>query len=166
MDDASDRGFSRAPELEDLLNLCRALEREGARYMLIGGFAVILHGLVRTTKDVDLLVDPSPENLRALKRALGSLPDNAVAEVGDRDLVDYVVVRVADEIVVDLMAAAGGVSYSEAVRDGLEIREVEGVRIPLASKELLIRMKDTVRPSDASDVAALRLRIEEQRGSR
>lgn len=166
MDDASDRGFSRAPELEDLLNLCRALNREGARYLLIGGFAVILHGLVRTTKDVDLLVDPSPENLQALKRALGDLPDNAVAEVGDHDLADYVVVRIADEIVIDLMAEAGGVQYSDAVRDGLESREVEGVRIPLASKELLIRMKDTVRPSDASDVAALRLRIEEQRGSR
>ncbi len=56
MDDAADPGFSRAPQLEDLTSLCRALNREGARYVLIGGFAVILHGLVRTTKDIDLLV--------------------------------------------------------------------------------------------------------------
>src|SRR5713101_8158881 len=77
MDDAADPGFSRAPQLEDLISLCRALNREGARYVLISGFAVILHGLVRTTKDIDLLVDPSQDNIRKVKRALASLPDNA-----------------------------------------------------------------------------------------
>ncbi len=43
MDDEADGLFSRAPELEDLLKLCADLNREGARYLLIGGFAVILH---------------------------------------------------------------------------------------------------------------------------
>ncbi len=50
MDDASDRGEPRAPELEDLLKLCASLGREKVRYVLIGGFAVILHGWVRATK--------------------------------------------------------------------------------------------------------------------
>lgn len=44
MDDPGNGPYSRAPELEDLLNLCRALNEEGVRYCLIGGFAVILHG--------------------------------------------------------------------------------------------------------------------------
>jgi len=47
MDDESDGAVSRAPELEDLVALCRSLNREGVRYLLIGGFAVILHGFVR-----------------------------------------------------------------------------------------------------------------------
>ena len=59
MDDPPDRGYSRAPELEDLVALCRSLNRERVRYVLIGGFAVVLHGLVRTTKTIDLLIDPS-----------------------------------------------------------------------------------------------------------
>jgi hypothetical protein len=42
VDDAPDGGYSRAPELEDLLKICAALKREAARYVLIGGFAVIL----------------------------------------------------------------------------------------------------------------------------
>lgn len=37
--------------------------------------------------------------------------------------------------------------------------EVEGVPIPVATKQMLIRMKDTVRPSDAADVQYLRLRL-------
>ena len=57
MDDSPDRGYSRAPELRDLVALCRSLNRENVRYILIGGFAVVLHGSVRTTKDIDLLVE-------------------------------------------------------------------------------------------------------------
>jgi class 3 adenylate cyclase len=125
VDDAPDRGDSRAPEFEDLVALCRSLEREGVRYILIGGFAVILHGLVRTTKDIDLLVDPSEENVRAIKRALGTLPDNAAALVADGDVASYRVVRVADEIVVDLLAEACGISWAEAIASGTEIMRIE-----------------------------------------
>jgi hypothetical protein len=161
MDDAPDRGESRAPHVQDLIGLCQALNQEGARYLLIGGFAVILHGFVRSTKDVDLLVDPSEENIRAVKRALGTLPDNAAALLADDEVLRYPVVRVADEIVVDLLAAACGVTYEEAVQAGSETFRIQGVEIPVATKQMLIRMKDTVRESDAMDVRFLRLRIEE-----
>jgi hypothetical protein len=50
VDDQDDREYSRAPELEDLLTLCEALNAEGVRYVLIGGFAVILHVFVRATR--------------------------------------------------------------------------------------------------------------------
>jgi hypothetical protein len=160
MDDEPDGAVSRAPELEDLVDLCGSLNREGARYILIGGFAVILHGFVRTTKDIDLLIDPSDVNIAAVRRALASLPDNAAAEIQDADVRQYTVVRVADEIVVDLMAAACGVTYNDAITQDVEYREINGVRIPLAGKRLLIRMKDTVRPSDHMDVGFLKLRLE------
>ncbi len=163
MDDAPDRGYSRAPELEDLIALCRSLNRECVRYVLIGGFAVVLHGLVRTTKDIDLLVDPSEANVQALKRAMKDLPDNAIAEVGDGDVRRYRVVRVADEFVVDLMAEACGIGYEEAIREGVERRRLGDVEIPLASVPLLIRMKDTIRDSDKSDLGFLRARIEEEK---
>jgi hypothetical protein len=163
MDDAPDRGESRAPRLEDLVDLCRALNGEGARYLLIGGFAVILHGFVRSTKDVDLLVDPSESNIQAVKRAMATLPDNAAALIADDEIGRYQVVRVADEIVVDLLGAACGVTYSEAAAGGIETFRLQDVEVPLASKELLIRMKNTIRESDAMDVRFLRLRIEEEK---
>ncbi|HXO19253.1 MAG TPA: hypothetical protein VOA87_04925 [Thermoanaerobaculia bacterium] len=161
MDDAPDRGESRAPQLQDVLDLCAALNREGARYVLIGGFAVILHGFVRTTKDVDLLVDPSEENVQAVKKAMATLPDNAAGLLADDEVLRYQVVRVADEIVVDLLASACGVTYSETAQAGIETFKVRGVEIPVASKEILIRMKNTIRESDALDVRFLRLRIDE-----
>ncbi len=57
MDDAHDGPYAREPQIEDVVRICRALNAAGARYILIGGFAVIAHGGGRTTKDIDLLVD-------------------------------------------------------------------------------------------------------------
>jgi hypothetical protein len=161
MDDAPDGVYSRAPELEDLLRLCQALNREKVRYVLIGGFAVILHGSVRGTKDIDLLVDPSEPNIQALKRAMAVLPDNAVALIADDEVAKYQVLRIADEVVVDLMATACGIDYSAALALGIDRFTIQGVEIPVARKELLIRMKDTIRPSDAADVQFLRVKLEE-----
>jgi hypothetical protein len=165
MDDTSDGRYSRAPELEDLLTLCRSLNAEGVRYVLIGGFAVILHGSVRGTKDIDLLIDPAVDNMHAIKRAMAVLPDNAIALVEVDDVQNYQVVRVADEIVVDLLAAACGITFEQAEQEGVDQFTVEDVVIPVATKELLIRMKDTIRDSDRSDVAYLRVRIEEEKSA-
>jgi hypothetical protein len=166
VDDQDDREYSRAPELEDLLSLCKALNAEGVRYVLIGGFAVIMHGFVRVTKDIDLLVEVSPENIQRLKRAMAVLPDNAISLMADDEVEKYQVVRIADEIVVDLMKAACGIDYERAARAGVEMMVVEDVRIPVAGKELLIETKQTVRPSDAADVQFLKLRIAAERGRR
>jgi hypothetical protein len=75
------------------------------------------------------------------------------------------VVRIADEIVIDLLKTACGVDYQRAAEGGIEIRTVEGVPIPVGRKELLIETKQTVRPSDAADVQFLKLRIAAERDS-
>ena len=93
MDAQADGLYSRPPEVHDLVALCRSLNREGVRYVLVGGFAVILQGFARTTKDIDLLIDPSDENIHALRRAMATLPDNAIALVRDGDVREYRVVR-------------------------------------------------------------------------
>ena len=154
MDDEDDDRSARAPEPDDVIRICRALNDSGARYLLIGGYAVIAHGAGRFTKDIDLLVDDAPENVARIKRALSVLADNAAADVADDDVQRHVVVRVADEVVVDLMGRACGLSYAEAARDA-EAIERGGVAIPVASPSTLIRTKDTRRPQDALDRAFL-----------
>jgi predicted nucleotidyltransferase len=165
VDDAHDGPYAREPQVEDLTRICRALNDAGARYILIGGFAVIAHGGARTTKDIDLLVDASPENVARIKRALQILEDRAVDEVADTDIARYAVVRVADEIVVDLMGRACGVDYADAARDVHSVT-IDGVAIPVASLATLIRTKNTVRPSDAADRRYLEQLLRIERGQR
>jgi hypothetical protein len=71
---------------------------------------VIAHGAGRYTKDIDLLIDDAPENVVRVKRAMSVLADNAAADISETDIREFVVVRVADEILVDLMGRACGLS--------------------------------------------------------
>ena len=150
MDESDDAAHARAPEPDDLLRVCRALNQAGARYVLIGGYAVIAHGAARFTKDIDLLVDDDPANVARVKRALAVLADNAAADVEDTDVQTYTVVRIADEILIDLMGRACGLSYADVAADA-ETRTIDDVPIPIASPAALIRTKDTYRPQDAMD---------------
>ena len=65
-----------------------------------------------------------------------SLPDQAVQELQPGEVAKYTVVRVNDEVVIDLMRSACGISYEEALPES-RIVEVDGVPIPIATPELL-----------------------------
>ncbi|MEI7905866.1 MAG: hypothetical protein WCI84_00765, partial [Bacteroidota bacterium] len=145
---------SRLPEIEDLVHLCRELNTAGARYIVIGGMAVIQAGFARTTEDIDLLVEISAENQKKIRKAMMTLPDQAIREDGLDDLENYTVVRVGDEITINLMAKACGISYEEA-KNEIIIAVIDDVEIPLASPELLWKMKQTMREKDKLDLTFL-----------
>ena len=50
----------RQPTLEDLRDLCRELNARGARYVVVGGFAIRAAGYIRETMDIDLMVARDP----------------------------------------------------------------------------------------------------------
>jgi hypothetical protein len=149
---------SRPPTVRDPVMVCRSLNERGARYLVVGGFAVIQHGFTRATMDIDLLVEDSLENQVKVKQALEILTDMAVRELGDDDLRSYVVVRVADEVVVDLMRVACGIDFYEAEPE-IQMFTIEGVSIPFASPKLLLRTKQTLRDKDVEDRSFLQQKI-------
>jgi hypothetical protein len=143
---------SRTPTEADLISLCRHLNAQRAKYVVVGGFAMIQAGHARTTMDVDLLIASDRENESRVFRALESLPDKAVLQLNPGETEKYRVVRVADEIVVDLMRLACDIDYDEASKHVI-IRDVGGVPIPFASPALLWRMKKpTHRAKDEGDL--------------
>jgi hypothetical protein len=158
-DEASDHApelTPRDPTLSDLVALCRELNALGARYLVCGGFAIRAAGYARHTMDVDLLIETAVENERKVFKALEILPDKAVRQLDAGDVEKYLVCRVADEILIDLMGATSGINYAEAAKD-VVTHEVDGVAIPFASPQLLWRMKrNTHREKDRPDLLFLR----------
>lgn len=147
---------SREPTVEDLRDLCRELNQRGAKYVVIGGFAMRAANYNRTTMDVDLMVAADAENEAKVFAALATLPDNAARELQPGELQIHNVIRIGDEILVDLLRSAGGIEYTEAAKD-VVVREVDGVPIPFASPRLLWRMKAvTHREKDTDDLLFLR----------
>lgn len=133
-----------------LVRVCRLLNEAGARYLIIGGHACILHGLVRTTEDVDVLVEATEENCQRVITALSQLADGAARELTPKDILDNVVVKIADEVEVDVSTHAWKVCYAEAAPNALS-KQVGDVNIPFLGLDDLIASKGTYRDKDTWD---------------
>ena len=70
---ARESGWLTAPADSRLVTVCRLLNASGVRYAIVGGFALALHGAVRATKDVDVLIEPTLDNVRRALDALAGL---------------------------------------------------------------------------------------------
>ena len=151
----------RPPTLSDLARLCAEFNRLGARYVVVGGLAMVQAGYFRATDDIDFLIETTLENEARVLAALLILPDQAVAELKPGEIDQYGVVRVGDEILVDLMKSGCGVTYADAIKDAL-VFDIEGVPIPFASPQTLWRMKQTVRAKDVPDRLYLRQLLQAQ----
>lgn len=146
--------------------LLAALERHGVRYVLIGSMGMAARGIVRATQDIDFFVDPGPENVARLKRALKSVfDDDSIDEITSDDLGGpYPVVRYGPPVgtgVIDLIGRLGeAYSFDDVESD---VVEVDGISVRVATARMLYEMKrDTVRPQDRADADALRKLLERE----
>ncbi len=150
------------PEEAPLLRVCSLLNRHGAKYLIVGARAAILHGLDRTTQDVDILIPEDLENHRLVIDALSELEDHAARELTPQDLSECVV-KIADEVEVDVSTRAWKVSYADAIDPALRVT-IEGVEIPYLDLKTLIKSKETFREQDRLDVQLLRTILDRQSG--
>jgi len=146
--------FTRPATWDDVKTVASYLNDAGVDYALVGAYAIAAHGYVRFSDDVDVLVDPSPDNARRWIKALEKLPDAASKElVGEEDIFARqgpFAVRINDEFTVDVMPAACGHSWDE-LRHFAEEIEVDAVRIRVLSLEGLLLTKEGVREKDRAD---------------
>lgn len=147
-----------------MLRAFRAFESVGLEYVLIGATAMGFHGLVRATEDIDLLVRASDQNIERLRQAFRKTyaSDPHIEEIKSTDLLgDYPAVRYyppSGDLFFDVMTRLGEVASFESVE--AEVKEVEGIHVPVATPAALYMLKkDTVRPLDRHDAAALRERF-------
>ncbi len=152
----------KAIEPSKVQKIGRGIYRRQGFGVCVGGFAIIHAGYDRFTEYLDLVIDVSLDNEAKVLKALESLPDQAAKQVQPGEVSQHAVVRIGDEILVDLMSSACGIDYEEAAKSAI-IRELDGVPIPMASPPLLWRMKvGTHREKDVPDLLFLRDWAEEQ----
>lgn len=155
--------------LDDVLRVIRSFNEAGVDYVVVGGVAVNLHGLVRATEDLDVFVRPDADNIKRLRMALSSVWDDpSIEEITAEDLCgDYPAVRYGPpegNLYLDILTRLGKVTAFEDIE--VETKKVEGLEVRVATPRALYRMKrDTVRPIDRADAQALRVAfdLEEER---
>jgi hypothetical protein len=102
---------------DDFRDLLVALADAGARFIVVGGYAVGFHGHMRATKDLDVYVEPSPENALRVERGLTRFgaPLRALGvSVKDFEGPDITVQLGVPPLRIDLLTAADGIDFEEA----------------------------------------------------
>ena len=134
--------------------MCARLNEFGVKYLVIGGIACVLHGYVRATTDVDILIERSTDNAERLLEALSGLGWGFAREWRAEEILARPITVIGDDPQVDIFTVAWSVKYDQAISRS-SIVNVEGVDIPLIGIDDLIATKQTARPLDAADVEAL-----------
>lgn len=145
-----------------LARVCDALNEAGARYVIVGAEAINLWGVTRGTRDVDVLIDATPENAKRVLDGLADMGFILVRDLDEAEVARKPVTVIGDLYRVDLFTVAWAVRYPEAQAEAT-VFTVEGVAIPTASIRHLIASKRTGRLQDAADIEMLE-EIERLRG--
>ena len=144
---------------EEILNFWKALQENNVEYILVGGYAINLHGYQRFTGDLDIWIKDYLENRKKLRKAF------KVCEMGDFPMLEYMqfIPGWTDfhlnngmrlDILID-MKGLEGYTFDECLQMA-SVADIENVNIPFLHINQLIENKKKVnRPKDQVDVLAL-----------
>jgi predicted nucleotidyltransferase len=142
--------YCRPASMEDLKSLIRSLNEQDVEYLLIGGYALFVHGYHRATTDIDVLVSATHESGEKVKAALMVLPDKAAKDLEPEWFTEGDNIRIADAFLVDVMLNACGETY-ETLKQFIVTVDLEGIPVRTISLEGLLRTKQTMRDKDIAD---------------
>jgi len=144
--------------IEDFRDILAALVAADAKFLVVGAHALAAHGVPRMTRDIDILVEPSPDNARRVWRALASFGaplDSLKIREADLATVDRVIQFGLPPWRIDIMTSISGVSFAEAWNGRMD-DDMLGVQVAFIGRDAFIRNKRASgRNKDLGDIDAL-----------
>lgn len=152
---------------EDVIN---GLNDKGVRYLVVGGIALVLHGVVRLTVDFDIMLDLKTENIEKfidLMDDLGYKPKVPVSSndfinpqkraqwVSEKHMMVFSFYNPKKQFEIVDVIVENPIDFNKAYEDRIEI-SAEELKIPLVSIDDLKKLKTLAgRPQDLADIKAL-----------
>jgi len=138
---------------EDYRDILHALNDEKADFLLVGAYAMAVHGYPRATMDIDIWVGPSPVNAAAVLSALehfGAPLHDLTKEDLERDDTVFQIGVAPNRI--DIITGATGLEFEQALSNSVEA-DIDGVMLRVLSVGDLIANKRALgRTRDLADV--------------
>ena len=150
----------------DYRDMVECLLREGVDFMLVGGYAVALHGWPRATFDIDFWIMANPENAKAVMRAIKAFGAPLQGLTEDDFHRPGMVFQIGVEPQrIDIISAVDGLDYADASSRAVKMN-VDGLEIKVLSlDDLIINKRSSGRPKDVADALTLeKLREKKKNG--
>jgi hypothetical protein len=151
----------------DFRDLLRSLNAAGVKYLVVGGYAVMVHTEPRYTKDLDLWIEPDLNNARAVLAALAEF-GAPIADVQPEELTEpEVFFQIGvDPVRVDILTSVLGLDFQTAWGRKIEV-DFSGEQAPVLCREDILAAKiASGRARDRIDARQLRDSSKKQRGVR
>lgn len=144
---------------DDFQDFLRALWQHEVRYILVGGYSVILHGYSRTTGDLGVWVERSVDNYQRLTQAFLAF-EMPTFDMSAHNFLDNPAMDVftfgRQPVAIDIITQLKGLDFAKAFSAAATI-EVEGLPVRLIQyQHLLAAKKAAGRPRDKNDIDNLR----------
>ena len=143
--------------MSDLLSLLRRLSEAGIEFVIVGGYAGIVHGCSTVTQDLDICCLFGPDRLVALQKALADVhpihrmtPGRKPLELTAENAGEFKNLYLDTDLGrLDCLSTIDGLGDFAEVKRASEVFEVEGMRLYVLSLDALIRSKQALnRPRD------------------
>lgn len=142
--------------LDQYQDVFASLRSRGVEYVVIGGIAAILHGVPRTTFDLDILIEATTQNAERLLAALREARMGTASMTDAADLLAHEITVFEDRVRIDVQTSTPGLSYEDARAHRVPM-SFRGIEFFVVSRDDLISAKSAAgRPIDLQDVALLR----------
>jgi hypothetical protein len=140
--------------VESLPMICDRFNKNGVRYVVIGGCAINLHGFVRITRDIDFVVELSEENIECIKRAIKDLVPEieglTTEEVEKYGKHGVIRIGTRENFYIDITTKIGSLNYQKLKNNALR-STIEGVEIVYAGLDDMIALKSGYREVNHRD---------------
>lgn len=141
---------------QDFKEFIISLNENLVRYLVIGGYAVALHGYPRYTKDIDIWIEPTPENAANMVKALEQFGFGSLGLKAEDFLVPDQIIQLGyPPNRIDLLTTAAGVDFETCYASRVVV-EVDGVSVNFIDLANLKKNKKAVgRLQDLADLENL-----------
>ena len=149
---------------KSFLTLLEMLAENDVEFVIIGGFAGVVHGCTYVTQDVDICCDFSTENLLKLEKSLKEVnpvhrmtPERLKLELNEKNAGQFKNLYLDTDMgQLDCLSVVEGVGDFEKVKEKSQTIEVDGVKMRVLNIEALIEAKKAMnRPRDRQMVDQL-----------
>lgn len=143
--------------LDRLTDVFRSFQQRDVRYVVIGGIAAVLHGVPRATFNLDILIDPTPDNAHRLLAALAEAGLGTASLTTAKDVLANEITVFKDRVRVDVLTSAPGLTFERVWSERQTLNYMGQQFFVISKRDLIASKRASGRPVDLEDARLLEL---------
>ena len=143
--------------LDRLADVFKSFQEREVRYVVLGGIAAVLYGVPRATFDLDILIDPTPENAQRVLAALAQAGLGTASLTTAENILANEITVFKDRVRVDVLTTAPGLTFERVWTERQTMQYMNQDFFVISRRDLIVSKRASGHPVDLEDARLLEL---------